>query len=562
MTMANPVRKSIAEIDAFREDRIALVMLQDIALRLIAIPEIDYLSEFVQAAGLAMGADMVLVSRIRSPQEPVTAIALYDRTGQATHYEYPLRGTPCEQVFIDHKPFVMGCGLQEAFPSDEDLAAFGLNSYVGMPLFHEGQCFGLVAALFQAKNPPSDPILKVFKHVEDRIASGIRAHDAMEAENLALRRQVEHGRKRLEIALNASGVGVWEYDLTAGATYWDDRMCELYGVSWAGKKVKAEEWLKLIHPDDLETVWKHTLKAVQERKPYQIEFRILRSDGAVRTLRSVGQYVEIEGANAGFIGCDRDITDDMALAVKLKDRTREAEAANLAKTQFLTNASHELRTPLKHILASLEILRATGYDDAQDKWLGVAQTSGEHLLVIINDFLDITRLENRTLEVDRTTFDPQIIAEHAMEICVAEKGDVALALTVDPATPSTLTSDPRRVGQVMINLLSNAIKFGNGKPIELLLGPAQHADMCVRIEVVDQGCGIEPAQQAAIFDRLHQVDGDCNRLHGGNGLGLSICRELATLLGGYIGVESVPGEGSCFFVELPELDADHNDRPG
>ncbi|MDG1416580.1 MAG: PAS domain-containing protein [Maricaulis sp.] len=313
--MAKSVKKAIAEIDAFREDRIALVMLQDIALSLIATPEPEYLSGFVEAAGQAMGADMVLVSRIRSPEEPVTAIAIYDRSGQASHYEYPLRGTPCEQVFIDNQPFVMGCGLQEAFPSDEDLGAFGLNSYVGMPLFHEGKCFGLVAALFRAENPPSEPILKVFKHVEDRIASGIRAYDAIQAERLELRGQVAHGRKRLEIALGASGIGVWEYDMTAGSTRWDDRMCELYGVPWQGEIVKPEEWLKFIHPDDLEAVWGNTLRAVQDRKPYQIEFRILRLGGAVRTLRSVGQYVEIEGANPGFIGCDRDITDDMALAV-------------------------------------------------------------------------------------------------------------------------------------------------------------------------------------------------------------------------------------------------------
>ena len=554
--MSKSVNKPIAEIDAFRDDRVAQAMLQDIALRLIATPEHEYLTGFAEAAGLAMNADMVLVSSISTPHEPVTALALYDRTGQTSSYEYPLKGTPCEQVASGHEPFVASCRLQENFPDDADLQAFGLNSYVGMPLFHNGVCFGLVAAMFCAEDPPSGPILKVFKLVEDKLAAGVRAHAAMTAERLSLRSQVSQSRARLEIALEASGVGVWEFDIVAGKTLWDARMCELYGQPWQDQSVQGEAWLKLIHPEDADQVWTDTLRSVQARQSYTTQFRIIRADGEVRTLRSVGRYVEIEGANPGFIGADRDITDDIALAAKLKQRTRDAEAANVAKSQFLSNASHELRTPLTNILAGLEILQSRNSDAVQEKWLDMTQASGAHLLSIINDFLDMTKLETRSLDIERSRFELSEMLSNAIDLCVGTDPETDLTLDVDPQAPVTLVSDPRRVGQVVINLLANALKFGRGKPITVNLRPSEHDDMAVRIEVRDCGCGIDPAHQQAIFDRLHQVDGDNNRQHGGNGLGLAICRELVTIMGGFIGVDSTPGEGSCFYVELPQLQPD------
>ena len=106
----------------------------------------------------------------------------------------------------------------------------------------------------------------------------------------------------------------------------------------------------------------------------------------------------------------------------------------------------------------------------------------------------MTRLENRTMDVDRTAFDPRDIVEHAVEMCVGDDRSVSLRLNVHPETPQVLVSDPRRVGQVVINLLSNAMKFGKDKPIEVVMSPAQHADMSVRLEVADKGCGIKPAQ--------------------------------------------------------------------
>ncbi len=216
--------------------RVAKRYLRDIALRLVATPESVYLQEFVTAVGEITGANMVLVSRIRGHDAPVEAYAVYDSSGQATSYNYPLRGTPCAEVFEGNRPFLRIGGLQQAFPDDPDLGEFNLNSYVGMPLNHaDGKCFGLIAALWS--DAPSDPeaVLEVFQTVEPRLVSSAYAVERAKGREDALRHELEVASKRLDIALEASKIGVWDYDLLNDIVFWDERQYQLFGLPPDGK---------------------------------------------------------------------------------------------------------------------------------------------------------------------------------------------------------------------------------------------------------------------------------------------------------------------------------------
>ena len=221
--------------------------LQQIALDLIATPEENYLQEFVRAAGEAFEADMVLVSRVRDVECPVNAYAIYDASGQATEYSYPLRGTPCEQVFNENRPFVNLGELQACFPKDTDLQDFGLNAYVGMPLRdRHGECFGLIAALW--RKPPSDPdaVLSVFQRVEPRLVAGVDLIERNTSERHALNAQLEILSKRLEVAVETAGLGVWDYDMETGELIWDRRMRAIYGLADDDSPMSYERWLAML----------------------------------------------------------------------------------------------------------------------------------------------------------------------------------------------------------------------------------------------------------------------------------------------------------------------------
>ncbi len=252
----------------------------------------------------------------------------------------------------------------------------------------------------------------------------------------------------------------------------------------------------------------------------------------------------------------RDLADNLEL--KVAERTAElaiakqrAEAADRTKSAFLATMSHELRTPLNSIIGFTGILLqglAGPLNAEQDKQLGMVRGSARHLLDLINDVLDISKIEAGQLEVQPAPFDlqPSIARVVATMRPLASKKGLTLAATCDE--PVAMVSDRRRVEQILLNLLSNAIKFTDkgGVTVRVEREVGQ-----VRVRVADTGIGIRPDDIERLFKPFHQLESGLQREHEGTGLGLAICRRLATLLGGTIRAESVFGEGSVFTVELP-----------
>ena len=238
----------------------------------------------------------------------------------------------------------------------------------------------------------------------------------------------------------------------------------------------------------------------------------------------------------------------------------EAETANAAKTRFLANMSHEVRTPLNGVLGMAQVMAADILTDRQARRLRILEESGRSLLTLLNDILDIARLEGGAVKLRAEIFDLAGLVEAS---CVAFSGaaaakDLELHVDIAPDLRGRWTGDPTRLRQVLGNLAANAVKFTNEGRVTVRVRHAGKDGL--RFDVEDTGVGIAAQHLPHLFKTFSQVDNSLTRAHDGAGLGLSICRELVELMGGNIGVISAPGQGSCFYFTVPLTQA-ATDRP-
>lgn len=237
---------------------------------------------------------------------------------------------------------------------------------------------------------------------------------------------------------------------------------------------------------------------------------------------------------------------------------RTAEAAAKIKSDFLATMSHEIRTPMNGILGMLELLGGSRLDSEQSKWAEIARHSAESLLRIINDVLDLSKIEAGKMVLERIAFSPREMVSgvyELMKVKADEKG-LRFNLHIDADVPESLVSDPTRIQQVLFNLLGNAIKFTRNGSVTLCVESADfqpHGGL--RFSVIDTGIGMDPGLKDHLFEPFSQADGSTTRQFGGTGLGLAISRRLTLGLGGKIDFSSTPGEGTIFTVDIPALSA-------
>jgi two-component system CheB/CheR fusion protein len=283
-----------------------------------------------------------------------------------------------------------------------------------------------------------------------------------------------------------------------------------------------------------------------------------RADGSSYPVEVHLQLVESGGAKR-FLAMIYDITQRKAAEEALVQAKEAAETATRAKNQFLANMSHEVRTPLTGIVGMTQLLRHTALNEEQTEYLENLDESAQSLLVIINDLLDLTKIESGKIELQQEVFQPRRLAEEVKRIHepVARRKGIELQLEIDPQLPTAMRGVPQRIKQVLHNLVGNAVKFTDqGRVVIRLKAEQSEADaMQLKCDVVDTGIGMSAETMARIFSPFTQADNSISRIYGGSGLGLAICRRLTELMGGGIEVESTPGQGSCFRVALPAYKA-------
>ncbi len=243
----------------------------------------------------------------------------------------------------------------------------------------------------------------------------------------------------------------------------------------------------------------------------------------------------------------RDISELKSVQEQLEEARRRAESANQAKTTFLAHMSHELRTPLNGVLGMLQLSLRSPLSDKQKSWLEVAQSSGRLLLTLLNDLLDLSKIDAGRLVLEHTPFDLRDLLTQTLAPLQVEGQTKGLAVRLQalPELPSRLVGDPIRLRQVLFNVVGNAIKFTSSGAIDVRLRTEPAPDgVALHFEVSDTGIGIEPDQVQQLFEPFTQVDASIARRYGGSGLGLAIVKRLVQLMGGEVSLDSVPGQGS------------------
>lgn len=242
----------------------------------------------------------------------------------------------------------------------------------------------------------------------------------------------------------------------------------------------------------------------------------------------------------------------------------EARSAASLKSEFLAVMSHEVRTPMNGIMGMLEILSDADLGEENNRYASIAYGSASALLELLNDVLDYSRIESGQVRVENMAYDPTLIIEEVVRMMrpLADANKVQLSADL-VALPASVEGDPLRFRQIVTNLVSNAIKFTREGEVQIRGGITQDLDSVnmVHIEILDTGIGISEKDQARIFDAFSQADSSISRRYGGSGLGLAICRKLVRMMGGNIGVKSTPGQGSCFWFDLP-ADGKVGAKPG
>ncbi|MFP4066014.1 MAG: PAS domain S-box protein [Spirochaetaceae bacterium] len=292
-----------------------------------------------------------------------------------------------------------------------------------------------------------------------------------------------------------------------------------------------------------------------------LTYRIRRKDGSYTWFETASTPMSDPetGAVTEVITVSRDVSDRVAMEQRLRQARKEAEAASRTKSEFVANVSHELRTPLHAILGFGELLRRIVDDETGQRYLATINESARTLLDLINDLLDLSRVEAGLLKLTRAFADPQRIVSGVLTMFEphTEKKAVELKSTVDPEVPPNLYVDSARLRQVLLNLTSNAVKFTDeGTVVVSLSGEAREPDRFDLVMTVsDTGPGIPESEQERLFEAFSQAHGAESANRGGTGLGLAITKRLVELMDGTIEMESREGAGTRFTVRVPSLPA-------
>ena len=360
---------------------------------------------------------------------------------------------------------------------------------------------------------------------------------------------------RLSLALNAAHMGVWEYDLTKNMLSWDKQQFTLYDVEENSFNGLVNDWEEALHPDDKEKAIQAVNLALEGKKDYDIEFRVIHKNGAIRTL--AGQAVVVRDAEQNpirMIGVNYDITDLINTNIELSSAKLRAEVASHAKSQFLATMSHEIRTPLNGIIGTSSLALQQSLTEEVTKYFETISVSSNALLTILNQILEFSKIEANKVVIMNELFDLNQLLNHVNNLFYSscQLKNIDLILDLDKKIPQQLIGDVKKIQQVLFNLVGNAIKFTNSGSITIKtqFNGIHHQYVDFSISIIDTGMGISQEDFIRILKPFEQLDTQISRKFGGTGLGLSISQEILFLMNSRLQMESSLGKGSNFSFHL------------
>ena len=367
--------------------------------------------------------------------------------------------------------------------------------------------------------------------------------------------ELDSAQKTLRTILDTTGDAIYGTDLDGQCTFCNRACLELLGYSDEGELI-GRNMHNLIHHTKsdgtpLPISECQIYRAFRDSRPVHVDDEVLwRRDGTSFQSEYWSNPKIQDGHVVGAVVSFIDITKRKDTEAALISAMREAKAASIAKSDFLSNMSHEIRTPMNGVIGLSQLLLKTNLDAQQRDYLMKITASGRHLVSIINDILDFSKIESGGLTLESDNFLIDAVIDNVANLTAmsaAQKG-LELVFAIAPEIPLTLRGDALRLGQIIINLVSNAVKFTHDGEIILELSLAEHLNTAVRImcSVTDTGIGLTEAQQATLFRTFSQADTSTTRQYGGTGLGLALCKRLCELMDGTISVSSIPGRGSTF----------------
>lgn len=357
--------------------------------------------------------------------------------------------------------------------------------------------------------------------------------------------------ERLMLAIQSAGIGIWDYDITNQKLLWEEHLFKLLGL----KKKKDINFFKTLNkalfPDDAERVIDNLSNIHDLGGYYEDNFRVKDKNGCIRFIKLVASVFDNEKSDSErIIGVCWDVTKEVEHG-ELQNKVEIADNIARVKQQFVANMSHEIRSPLTGIIGMSGLLLKTDLDDKQKEYADIILTSSKSLLNIVNDILDLSKIEAGKMCLKPVVFN---IKENGTKIyklfhAIVESKNIQLRINFDSRLPDSVFADEYRLSQIITNLVSNAVKFTEKGVVKLsyVLDEKYTGSYKIRVNVEDTGIGISRDNQKKLFDTFSQADSSDTRIHEGTGLGLSISKRLVELMGGNVFIESDIGKGSTFW---------------
>ncbi|WP_259779636.1 GAF domain-containing sensor histidine kinase [Aestuariispira ectoiniformans] len=509
----------------------------------------DFLTALCLYLTSTLNVRYALIGRaIGTPPTDVETIALVRGNDVLPPITYSLAGTPCESV-SNQNICCYPTNIQEHFPNDRMLADMGAASYIGVPLWNsQGEILGLIS-LINSEPLGNTTLLNTVLQI-------VAVRAAAELEHRLAEKQLTEQQQQIQATFDNAGVGIAYIETNGDLKLANQKLCDMLEYSTGDLQVMSVR--DITFPAD----WDKSREAMERAlssppglHSYTLEKRyVAASNRIIWCLVTVTLVRDSHGNPDYFVTVAEDITRRKSYQEQLRQARDEAERANRAKSTFLANMSHELRTPLNAILGFAEMMDEEIHGKIPEKYRDYAshiRKSGQHLLHLINEILDLSRIETGKLELDISDCNLPAVAHEVLEELAikAQIESVTLKLQINPQDFPIVQLDHLRIRQTLTNLVHNAIKFSPGGTVTIQLEATHSA---LKISVTDTGIGMSKEDIAVALSLFGQVETDyLSKKSEGTGLGLPLAKQFVELQGGKLTVASKQGEGTTITAYFP-----------